>query len=164
MVQKAITDVNDDDDDVKENVPVDDEPPAGEARFDRQTAASADLLVQPLPPKATTDGDDSSVDDLDADDVNAIDDRVRRVSPDASNAVKHAANNTKSTTPPAAAAAAASTDASHADKLQLAEARRHLLAESVAVALVTLKWRAMRPHDLEQIKLDADNKELGLRA
>jgi len=99
-----------------------------------------------LPPKP--DGDDSSsVDDLDADDVDAVDDRVRRVSPAASSAVKSAA-----------------VAGSLPEKVQVAEARRHLLAESVAIALVTLKWRAMRPKDLEMMQHEADKKRDQLEA
>ncbi|KAJ8603546.1 hypothetical protein CTAYLR_004890 [Chrysophaeum taylorii] len=100
---------------------------------DTSSSSSKALLVE-LPKH---DGDDSSVDDLDTDDVNAIDDRVRRVSPAASSAVKSAA-------------------VGHPEKVQVAEARRHLLAESVAIALVTLKWRAMRPRDLELMRQEAD--------
>lgn len=109
---------------------------------------AAAMLVDGLPPKGTAE-DDSSVDDLDADDVNAIDDRVRRLSPTASPALKVAAT---------AAATSSHGTSSHPEKLQVAEARRHLLAESVAIALVTLKWRAMRPHDLEAMRKEADKR------
>lgn len=116
-----------------------DKSPSAKDEGDKPAApATGALLVEGLPPKGSAE-DDSSVDDLDADDVNAIDDRVRRVSPEASVAVKNAAKSSD-----------------RDDRLQVAAARRHLLAESVAVALVALKWRAMRPHDLEQMQNEAD--------
>lgn len=94
--------------------------------------------------------DDSSVDDLDADDINAIDDRFRRVSPDASVAVKKIADSSPR---------GEGGGGGRSEKVQVAEARRHLLAESVAIALVTLKWKSMQPHDIELMRKQADENQ-----
>jgi len=88
--------------------------------------------------------DDSSVDDLDADDVDAVDERVsqRRVKP---RLEEDSAG-----------------DACPQDKLAANDARRHLLAESVAVALVTLKWRCLQPESgstENDAKVDKEQKD-----
>ena len=75
---------------------------------------NAALALAEVCQKRRIDDSDSSVDDVDLDDVNGIDDRRRR-SRDDGKPPKHKVN----------------------------DARRHLLAESVAVALVTLKWRCV---------------------
>lgn len=102
-------------------------------------AAGDDLMPEPPAPDEVREvrpvvkrEDDSSVDDLEADDLNAIDDRVRRVSP--------------------APTESKDLPSKVVEKLQVADARRHVIAETVAVALVTLKWRAMGPNDLDQLR------------
>jgi len=77
--------------------------------------------------------DSSSVDDLDLDDVNGIDDRVPRIKQYERPAPQH--DKTE-------------------DKHGVNDARRHLLAESVAIALVTLKWRCLNPDNAPDAPAD----------
>jgi len=100
--------------------------------------------------------DDSSVDDLDVDDVDAIDDRVRRRARPPQHTTPGGAAAPPATSrggdqrggpfvvPPPSEAGAARAPTPR-DKSLANDARRHLVAESVAMALVNLKWRCLRP-------------------